>query len=80
MLTLIKDKRRALVKEWLRRRIPPVTALALSHRNVFILPSAAGWVFSALLIAMLLTAINYQNSLVYALTFWLLSMGVGSIW
>ncbi|WP_300432496.1 DUF58 domain-containing protein [uncultured Thalassolituus sp.] len=67
-------------RRWLDRRVPPAAALALSHRNVFILPSAAGWVFALLLIAMLLTAINYQNSLVYALTFWLVSMSLASMW
>jgi len=80
VIRLLNQKRRALFREWLRRRVPPVSALALSHRNVFILPSRVGWVFVLLLVAMLLTAINYQNSLVYALTFWLLSMGVGTIW
>jgi len=29
---------------------------------------------------MLLTAINYQNSLIYGLTFWLVSLGHGTIW
>lgn len=67
-------------QRWLNRRIPPVAKLALNHKNIFILPSRTGWGFGALLIAMLLTAINYQNSLVYALTFWLVSIGHGTIW
>jgi len=79
-MTSIADKRRNLWKRWLNRRIPPVSALALSHRNVFILPSRTGWAFAALLVAMLLTAINYQNSLIYGLTFWLVSVGHGTIW
>lgn len=67
-------------QRWLNRRIPPVAKLALNHKNIFILPSSTGLAFGALLIAMLLTAINYQNSLVYALTFWLVSIGHGTIW
>lgn len=71
---------RRLFQSWLNRRIPPVSRLALSHRNVFILPSRTGWAFAGLLVAMLLTAINYQNSLIYGLTFWLVSLGHGTIW
>jgi len=69
-----------IIRRWIKQRIPPVTSLALSHRNVFILPSTTGWLFSAVLVAMLLTAINYQNSLIYALTFWLASMGLAALW
>lgn len=72
--------RQALWQRWLNRRIPPASVLALSHRNVFILPSRTGWVFALLLLVMLLTAINYQNSLIYGLTFWLLSIGLTSMW
>ena len=72
--------RQAVWQRWLSRRIPPASILALSHRNVFILPSRTGWVFAALLLVMLLTAINYQNSLIYGLTFWLLSVGLTSMW
>ncbi len=72
--------RNTLWQRWLNRRIPPASVLALSHRNVFILPSRTGWVFAALLLVMLLTAINYQNSLIYGLTFWLLSIGLTSMW
>ena len=71
---------RGLFQSWLNRRIPPVSRLALSHKNVFILPSRTGWAFAGLLLAMLLTAINYQNSLIYGLTFWLVSLGHGTIW
>lgn len=67
-------------ERWLSRRIPPAGEITLSHRNVFIFPSRTGWAFGILLIALLLTAINYQNSLIYGLTFWLLSIGHGTIW
>lgn len=76
----LRQWRQTLWRRWLNRRIPPASMLALSHRNVFILPSRTGWVFGALLLVMLLTAINYQNSLIYGLTFWLLSMGLSSMW
>lgn len=39
------------------------------QRNIFILPTAVGLVFGLLLVIMLLTGINYQNSLIYLMTF-----------
>jgi uncharacterized protein (DUF58 family) len=62
-------------KRWLDQRLPRQRQIRLGHRSIFILPSAAGWVFSLLLLLMLMTAINYQNSLIYALVFWLFAMG-----
>ncbi|RPH64093.1 MAG: hypothetical protein EHM83_08855, partial [Burkholderiales bacterium] len=41
----------------------------LTRRNVFMLPTRAGLLFAAVVITMLVTAINYQLSLGYALTF-----------
>lgn len=76
----MRQWRVSMWQRWLNRRIPPVTKLVLNHKNIFILPSSTGLAFGLLLVAMLLTAINYQNSLVYALTFWLLSIGHGTIW
>jgi uncharacterized protein (DUF58 family) len=41
----------------------------LTRKRVYILPSRAGWMFAGCLGVMLLGAINYNNSLAYALTF-----------
>lgn len=65
-----------LWRRWLNRRLPATQQLRLSHRSVFILPSRIGLLYLALLIVMLLSAINYQNSLIYALVFWLFSLGL----
>lgn len=54
---------------WLDRRIPPSPVIALSQRNVFIFPTRTGFVFGALLAILILAAINYQASLVYAVAF-----------
>ena len=60
---------------WLDRRIPPAAQVTLSHRSIFILPTRSALTFGLLLLLLLITAINYQNSLIYALTFWLFSVG-----
>lgn len=64
---------------WLNRRIPAQPEHTLHHASIFIMPNKTGLIFSALLVAMLLTAINYQNSLIFALVFWLFSMALLAI-
>lgn len=54
---------------WLNRRIPAASQVRLDHRRIFVLPSRAGLGMLLLLLVMLIGAINYQNSLVYAVTF-----------
>ena len=51
---------------------------ALTPRRVFILPSRVGAVFALVLMAMLFGAVNYGNSLAYALTFLLAGVAVVS--
>lgn len=66
-------------KHWLDRRIPPAAEMTLSQRSIFIVPSKTGWMFSLLLILLLITAINYQNSLIYGLVFWLFSIALSAM-
>lgn len=54
--------------------------IVLSQNNIYIFPSAAGMTFVILLTTLLVTAINYQNSLIYLLTFVLGAMFFISIW
>ncbi|MFO7703795.1 MAG: DUF58 domain-containing protein, partial [Halopseudomonas sp.] len=54
---------------WLKRRIPAAAQVRLNHRQIFIIPTRAGLGLLLLLGVMLVGAINYQNSLVYAVTF-----------
>jgi uncharacterized protein (DUF58 family) len=63
---------------WLDRRIPPANEITLTLRSIFIVPAKVGWGFVALLALLLVTAINYQNSLIYGLTFWLFSVAMSA--
>ncbi len=58
-------------KNWLNQRIPPQQRITLSQKSIFIFPTQIGFIFSILLLALLLAAINYENSLIFGLTFWL---------
>ena len=50
------------------------TAVNLTRQRVYILPTRQGLIFSLLLMAMLLGAVNYNNSMSYLLTFLLTSL------
>jgi len=51
----------------------------LGYRNVYILPTAAGFLYGTMLLLMLIASINYSNSLGYLLTFLLSSIVLQSI-
>ena len=59
---------------WLNQRIPPQKKITLAQRSIFIFPSKVGAAFFALLFLLLFGAINYQNSLIYGITFLLGSL------
>lgn len=66
-------------QRWVNRRIPRSDQRAFGQRNIFILPTGAGVVFAILLLIMLITGINYQNSLIYLLTFLLAAIVVAAM-
>jgi uncharacterized protein (DUF58 family) len=53
--------------------------VSLTNRTIYMLPTRHGFMFSLLLFVLLLAAINYENGLIYALTFWLASMAMISM-
>ncbi len=56
-------------RQWWQARLPLTDTWVLGQRNVYILPTKAGFTFLATLAVMLLASINYQLNLGYALTF-----------
>ena len=70
---------RARFKVWAQSRQPRTDTLLLTQRNVYILPTRAGWVFASTLLVLLLASINYQLNLGYVLTFLLAGSGVVSM-
>jgi uncharacterized protein (DUF58 family) len=66
-------------RAWLHSRLPRTDTLQLTQRNVYILPTRAGWMFGATLLVLLIASINYQLSLGYVLTFLLAGSGAVSM-
>ena len=70
---------RARFQAWAQARQPRNDTLLLTQRNVYILPTRAGWMFALTLVVLLLASINYQLNLGYVLTFLLAGSGVVSM-
>jgi uncharacterized protein (DUF58 family) len=54
---------------WLNKRLPPMRKVTLTQKQIFIFPNRVGSAFVAVLMSTLIAAINYENSLIYGLTF-----------
>lgn len=79
LLPSFRDTVKQRWRGWVNRRIPRDDRRHLDRRSIFILPTGAGNVFGILLVVMLLTGINYQNSLIYLLTFLLGALFVAAM-
>lgn len=65
------------IESWVLRRVERQPGpVAVSRRRLYILPTRQGVVFAAMLLAMLLGAMNYSNSMAFALTFLLGGLGL----
>ena len=56
-------------QRWWDMRRPRSDTLALTQRNVYILPTASGWMLALTLLVLLVASINFQLNLGYLLTF-----------
>lgn len=70
-----------VIRQWLtRNQAQYKTRSVLDRKHIYILPTRAGLIFSVLLFAMLMTGLNYSNSLILLLTFTLAGMVFNSAW
>jgi uncharacterized protein (DUF58 family) len=63
-------------RQWWQSKLPLTDTLLLTQRNVFILPTRAGWMLALTLLVLLVASINYQLNLGYLLTFMLAGAAV----
>ncbi|MGB0467126.1 MAG: DUF58 domain-containing protein [Pontibacterium sp.] len=64
---------------WAAKRRPRGRSIELNQKRIFIFPGRAGWGFLAICALLLLIAMNYENNLIHAIAFLLLSLFVLSI-
>ena len=70
---------RRQVSRWMQSRLPLSDTLLLTQRNVYILPTGAGWMLALTLLVLLLASINFQLNLGYLLTFLLAGSAVAGM-
>jgi uncharacterized protein (DUF58 family) len=63
-------------RQWWQARLPLADTVTLTQRNVYILPTRAGFMLAATLLVLLVASINYQLNLGYLLTFLLAGSAV----
>ena len=76
-------RRTGLLARWYRwwsARLPRTDTLQLTQRNVFILPTGAGWMLALTLLVLLVASINFQLNLGYLLTFLLTGSAAASLY
>lgn len=56
-------------QQWFEARLSFTDSMQLNQRNVYILPTKAGWMMVITLLVLLVASINYQLNLGYLLTF-----------
>lgn len=65
----LRARVRRMFRAWWQARLPLTDTTTLTQRNVYILPTRAGWMLAATLGVLLIGSINYQLNLGYLLTF-----------
>ncbi len=66
-------------QRWWQSRLPRNDTVELTQRNVYILPTGAGWMLAATLLVLLVASINFQLNLGYLLTFLLAGSAVAGM-
>ncbi|MGH1462165.1 MAG: DUF58 domain-containing protein [Neptuniibacter sp.] len=66
-------------QKWASNRRPRGKQIELNQKRIFIFPTAAGWAYLMLCIIIFLVGTNYQNNLIHAVAFLLISLGILSI-
>ena len=70
----IKQSLRDWFQRWLERRIPRADAVVLRHKSIYVLPTRQGAAFMVLMLLLWVLGTNYQNNLILALAFLLISL------
>lgn len=68
------DALRGHWERWVQQRLPAARVTTLNQRKIFIVPSKTAVGLLMLIALLFLLGINFQNSLVYIICFWLLSL------
>lgn len=65
--------------EKINERIPRNSRVTLNRKQIFIFPTKFGLIYIGMCFVLLMMAINFENSLVYILLFWLISIFISTM-
>lgn len=68
-----------MLDTWLKERFPETRQITLGIKRIFVIPTATSAALLLTVLVLSLMAINFQNSLLYGLSFWLLALIVVTI-
>ena len=74
MFASLKKQFTARWQKWIARRSPRANRVELNQRKVFILPTRYGFLFLLTAFLMFMGGVNYENSLILNLSFFLISL------
>ena len=80
MFSSLRTRWQARWQQFFASRSPRQASLTLTQKSIYILPTRGGFVFLLLLLVLLVAGINYQNNLIYGLTFWLATVFLLATW
>lgn len=80
MMAQATSRLRQRWSDWWEARLPRQDELRLTQRNLYILPTRAGWGFAVVVAVLLLASINEQINLGYALAFLLGGTGLAALY
>ncbi len=70
----LKQPLRDWFQRWLERRSPRSEVVVLRHQSIYVLPTRQGAAFMVLMLLLWVLGTNYQNNLILALAFLLISL------
>jgi uncharacterized protein (DUF58 family) len=81
LTSLMPNAFRQRIDYWIALRTPASRGkITLHNRRLYILPTRFGYLYAVMVFVLLLAAINYENSMAFALTFLLTAIGIVSLW
>lgn len=66
-------------KERINQRIPRNSRVTLNRKQIFIFPTKFGFIYIGMCFVLFIMAMNFENSLVYIMLFWLISMFISTM-
>jgi uncharacterized protein (DUF58 family) len=69
LVDTLRSRLQGRVRRWALKRYPRSRSVTLTQKRIFILPTRAGAGFMLLLLMLLIMGVNYENNLIYAITF-----------